>query len=101
MLYNDLREATLEFFSHRQWVRPPAAAVALGFYPVDGVYSYLLRLHRFKYLARGKDYRGRIVYRLSPRGAHWLLERRRGYRSQKEIAWREEYERRRLVESPA
>jgi len=74
--FNERKALTLEYFSSRRWTRPRAYGVALGIYPTRAVYSYLLRLHRWRYLHRGRDVRGQIVYKLSPRGAQWLLRRR-------------------------
>jgi len=42
-------------------------------YPIRSSYRYLKKLHRYNYLRRGRDFQGRIVYSLSPRGARWLL----------------------------
>lgn len=73
MLYNERKRQTFEFFAKREWVRVPVYAVALGMYPIRSSYRYLKKLHKYSYLWRGYDFRGRILYRLSPRGARWLL----------------------------
>lgn len=72
--FNELRRRTYEFFARREWVRPPAYAVGVGFYPISCTYGYLFRQHKYGYLRRGHDVRGRLVYRLAPRGAAWLLK---------------------------
>jgi hypothetical protein len=74
--FNERKHQTLEYLSRRQWTRPPVYAVAVGFYPIDAAYSYLKRLHKWRYLDRGRDVTGRIVYRLGRRGAKWLLWKR-------------------------
>jgi hypothetical protein len=76
MTYNRRKLSALRYFSGRQWVRPGVYAVAEGIFPTRSAWSYLLRLHRLRYLNRGRDSMGRVVYHLSPRGAHWLLKRR-------------------------
>jgi hypothetical protein len=76
VLYNQRKAQALTYFAQREWVRPPDYAVASGIYPTKRVYTYLLRLRRWGLLWRGHDVRGRVVYRLSPRGARWLLKRR-------------------------
>lgn len=73
MLYNERKRQTLEFFAMREWVRVPYYAVAVGMYPIRSSYRYLKKLHKYSYLWRGYDFSGWIVYRLSPRGARWLL----------------------------
>jgi hypothetical protein len=37
----------------------------------QGARQYLKRLWRFGYLRRRRDFRGRILYRLSTKGAYW------------------------------
>jgi hypothetical protein len=73
MLYDERMRQTLEFFSRRQCVEVPVYAVSVGMYPIRSSYRYLRKLHKYNYLRRGRDFRGRIVYSLSPRGARWLL----------------------------
>jgi hypothetical protein len=73
MVYNERKRQTFEFFAVRQWVEVPVYAVAVGMYPIRASYRYLKKLHRYNYLWRGRDFRGRVVYCLSPRGARWLL----------------------------
>jgi hypothetical protein len=51
----------------------PIYAVAVGMYPIRSSYRYLKKLHKYSYLWRGYDFRGRIVYRLSPRGSSVAL----------------------------
>lgn len=78
MLFNRRKMQGLEVFAKYGTLRPVDWAVQTRFYPIRSSYSYLLRLHRFRYLNRGRDWRGRIVYRLSPKGARWLLKYARG-----------------------
>ena len=78
LLYNERKHQTLAYFSRRGWTRPQQWSADAGLFPVRGGNTYLLRLHRWGLLARGYDFRGRVVYRLSPRGARWLLRRERG-----------------------
>jgi len=72
--HNGLKRHTLQVFVERggDWLAPPAWAVLAGFYPVRAAWTYLLRLHRFGLLRRGRDARGLILYRLSARGARRL-----------------------------
>ena len=77
MVYNERKRQTFEFFAMRQWVGVPVYAAAVGMYPIRSSYRYLKKLHKYNYLWRGHDIRGRIVYRLSPRGARWLLRDRK------------------------
>ena len=76
MEFNERKRQTLHFFAARQWVQVPSYAVAVSMYPIRSCYRYLKKLHQYHYLRRGRDVRGRIVYRLSPRGARWLLRDR-------------------------
>jgi hypothetical protein len=75
MVFNERKRQTFEFFASRQWVRVPVYAVAVSMYPIRSSYRYLKKLHKYHYLSRGHDITGRLVYRLSPRGAMWLLKR--------------------------
>lgn len=85
MQFNQRKNQALEIFVQHQELRPREYAVAAGFYPMRASYSYLLHLHRMGLLHRNRDYRGRIVYRLSAHGARWLLRRRR-FATAQEIA---------------
>jgi len=78
MLFNERKMQALEIFTHHRELRPPEWAIEAGFYPLRASFSYLLHLHRMGLLCRGRDYRDRIIYQLSPHGARWLLRRRRG-----------------------
>lgn len=75
--YNKLKQHALEVFeSHGGWLSPRTWAVLAGFYPIRAAYSYLLRLHRFGLLDRGRTERS-ILYRLSIRGKQrlaWLKQ---------------------------
>ena len=73
--FNERKQLTFEYLAERQWVRPPAYAAALGIFPIRATYSYLRKLYKWNYLKRGFDIRGRVVYRLAPRGAAWLLRK--------------------------
>jgi hypothetical protein len=77
VVFNQRKLQTLEFFANRQWVRVPVYAVAVSMYPIRSSYRYLRKLHKYHYLCRGRDITGRVVYRLSLRGARWLLRNRR------------------------
>jgi hypothetical protein len=76
MVYNERKRQTFEFFAMREWVDVRVYAVGVGMYPIRSCYRYLKKLHKYNYLWRSRDFRGRIVYRLSPRGARWLLRDR-------------------------
>jgi hypothetical protein len=76
MLFNERKKETLEYFSRRRWVRPPSWSRDRGVYPIRRGYTYLKKLHKWGLLHRGHDVRGLLVYRLSPRGASWLLRNR-------------------------
>lgn len=76
MLYNQRKRMVLEFLSTRQWVRVPVIAAAVGVHPYGGLYGPMKRLNRWAYVRRARDYRGQLVYKLSSRGANWLLSRR-------------------------
>ena len=73
MVYKEPKRQTFEFFATRHWAEVPVYAVAAGMYPIRSCYRCLKKLHKYNYLWRGRDFRGRIVYRLSPIGARWLL----------------------------
>lgn len=75
--YNELKRHTLQIFEGRGWLDPPAWAILAGFYPVRASYSYLKRLHQWRLLDRALDWRGLLLYRLSPRGAERLAWLRR------------------------
>jgi hypothetical protein len=77
MQFNERKLETLRYFARRQWTRPAEWAAGVGFYPIRASYSYLKHLQRWGLLLRGRDVTGRIVYKLSPRGATWLLKRER------------------------
>lgn len=77
MLFNERKLQTLEFFAQRDWTRPAIYAGAVNFYPVRSAWSYLRRLHRWRYLRRGWDARGRLVYKLGSNGARFLLRNAR------------------------
>jgi hypothetical protein len=77
MVKGERKLQVLTFLSTRQWVRVPVIAAAVGYFPIRGFYWYMKKKHRWGYVHRGRDFQGRIVYRLSPRGAEWLLRRRR------------------------
>jgi len=78
--YNERKLRTLKFFSHHEWLRPAEATrlMRLETNPRSN-WSYLKQLHTWQYLRRGRDFHGQIVYRLSKKGANWLL-RERGQR---------------------
>ena len=73
MRFNERKEHTLRYFSHRDWVRPGRWAADVSLFPTRAANTYLLRLYRLKLLKRGYDFRGRVVYKLSGRGARRLL----------------------------
>jgi len=73
MVYNERKRQTFDFFAMRRWVEVPVYAASVGMYPIRSSYRHPKKLHRYNYLRRGRDFRGRIVYSLSPRGARWLL----------------------------
>ena len=77
MQFNQRKIQALEIFTQHSKLRPPEWAVVAAFYPTRASFSYLLRLHRMGLLRRRRDWRGRIIYQLSPHGARWLLKRRR------------------------
>ena len=74
---NERKLQVLEAFATNAAMRPVQLAPEVGIYPFRRAYTYLLRLHRWGYLQRRRDHKGRIVYRLSPRGARYLLWHRR------------------------
>jgi len=78
--YNQLKKRALEIFAkHGSWLTSREWAVLAGFCPIRAAYLYLLRLHRFGLLQRGKDSRG-ILYSLAARGQlrlNWLGSARR------------------------
>lgn len=69
---------TLEIFTRWPELRPGDYAVEARFYPIRAAWSYLRKLQRMNLLNRRRDFRGRLVYRLSKRGAAYLLWVRRG-----------------------
>jgi hypothetical protein len=71
--FNSLKRDALQVFArHGGWLDVPAWSVRAGFYPVRAAYTYLRRLHGYGLLHRGRDARGRLVYRLSRRGRRRL-----------------------------
>ena len=76
MVFNERKWQTLHFFSKREWVRVGVYAVGVSMYPIRSSDCYLNKLHKYNYLNRGYDVTGHLVYRLSPRGAKWLLRNR-------------------------
>ena len=77
--FNSLKIHALSTFEDRGWLSPPAWAALAGFRKIRASYSYLKRLHERKLLDRVHDYRGLLLYRLSPQGAErlkWLRRRR-------------------------
>lgn len=79
MLYNQRKRQTLELFADHRELRPYEFGALAGFYPLRSTYTYLARLHRMGLLRRRRDFKRRLLYQLSPRGARWLLKRRRGW----------------------
>jgi hypothetical protein len=65
---NSLKLQVLEILDRRGWLDPPTIAELVGFRAERGMYSYLIRLHRYGLLRRRQDARGLILYRLSERG---------------------------------
>jgi hypothetical protein len=63
----------LQVFSEHKELRPDEYASIVGFYPARAAWSYLRRYHRGGMLRKGRDWKGRIVYRLAANGARWLL----------------------------
>ena len=77
--YNARKAEALAIFERRGRLNPSDWAILADFYPIRASYSYLVRLHRFGLLRRGRDARGRLVYGLSARGRRrldWLQGRR-------------------------
>jgi hypothetical protein len=70
--YNVRKAQTLAIFERGGRLSPSAWAVLASFYPIRASYSYLVRLHRFGLLHRGRDARGRVSYSLSARGRRRL-----------------------------
>lgn len=77
----ELTKQTLQFFSERDVATPPEYARAVGHYPIRAAYTWLLRLRvRYAWLRRGRDFRGRLTYRLTREGAKRLLYLKTGER---------------------
>ena len=74
---NSLKIRALEAFENRGWLNPPLWAALVGFYSMRASYSYLLRLHRFGLLQRGRTAQGLLFYRISERGTARLMWLRR------------------------
>lgn len=70
--YNALKHKTLQIFADSGRLSPPEFALRARFQPVRASYTYLVRLHRFGLLLRGRDSRGRVIYSLSARGKRRL-----------------------------
>ena len=64
------KQTVLEIFARNsQWMTPDEIKICLQeFHQRSSVYSYLLRLHRQQGLLERGTLRGRIVYRISPKG---------------------------------
>lgn len=78
MRRNERKHQALEIFSRHRYMRPEEYAVEAKFFPTKAAWTYLLRLHRWNFLNRGRDAKGRIVYSLSRPGARRLMAVRRG-----------------------
>jgi len=68
-----LKARTLELFTHHSVLRPEEWARLVGFYPMRASWSYLRRQWKIGNLRRSRDWKGRIQYSISRRGAQWLL----------------------------
>jgi predicted transcriptional regulator len=68
-----LKSATLEAFVSHETLRPGEYSEIVGFYPVRAAYTYLKRLRRRGYLLLRRDWKGRLLYKISGKGARWLL----------------------------
>jgi hypothetical protein len=67
--FNRLKRRALRTFARAGgWLDVPSWAASAGVYPVRAAYTYLRRLYGYGLLHRGRDARGRLVYRLSRRG---------------------------------
>jgi hypothetical protein len=71
--FNRLKRRALRTFARAGgWLDVPSWAASAGVYPVRAAYTYLRRLYGYGLLHRGRDARGRLVYRLSRRGRRRL-----------------------------
>jgi len=78
---SQLKARTFEIFIEHGELRPNEWAMLADFRPISSAWSYLKRQQRWGNLLRGRDRRGRIVYRISSSGARWLLWwKAQGYR---------------------
>ena len=65
---NSLKIRALTALEYYGPMNPPVWAVVVGMTPVRSSYSYLLRLHRWGLLYRGRDQRGFLLYELTEKG---------------------------------
>jgi hypothetical protein len=72
-----LKIRALSAFESYGALNPPAWSVIAGMTPVRSSYSYLLRLHRWGLLTRGRDGRGLLLYALTEKGSARLAWLRR------------------------
>lgn len=68
-----LKSATLEAFVAHETLRPGEYAEIVGFHPARAAWSYLKKMRRRGYLLLRRDWKGRLLYKISGKGARWLL----------------------------
>jgi hypothetical protein len=71
---NARKAQVLEYFARRDWTLPKTAVTTLGL--TGSGWFYLKRMYQRKYLRRGYDVHGALVYKLAPKGSAWLLRQR-------------------------
>jgi hypothetical protein len=74
-----LKVRTFQLFTQHRELKPDEYAALIGMRPSCEAWPYLLRQYRNGYLARGRDWRGRLVYRIGRNGAAYLLWWKRQY----------------------
>lgn len=79
MQYNQRKLKAMELFARVGRLRPEEYAVQAWTWDRRGAYRDLKKWHRYGYLNRGRDIYGRVIYRLSGRGARWLWKNQGRY----------------------
>ncbi len=74
-----LKVRTLEIFTEHRELKPGEYAALVGMYPARQAWGYLKRLWRRGFLRRSRDWQSRLVYRIAPGGARYLLWWKRQY----------------------
>jgi len=73
---NQRKKVTLSYLSRRDWTTPMVLIRDLKPHSPNSTWFYLQHLYKQRLVRRGRNVQGNLVYRLSPKGAKWLLRNR-------------------------